>query len=57
VLTVEHAAITVRVARDILTHGRILANKTVTTVTWNNLETTWISCAGGRLNRFWGADL
>ena len=27
-VTVEHAAITVRVARRILTHGRILANKT-----------------------------
>jgi hypothetical protein len=27
-VTVEHAAITARVARRILTHGRILANKT-----------------------------
>jgi hypothetical protein len=32
VVTVEHAAITVRVARRILTHGKILANKT------NNLD-------------------
>jgi hypothetical protein len=28
VVTVEHAEITVRVARRILTHGKILANKT-----------------------------
>jgi len=39
VVTVEHAAITVRVASHILTHGRILANKTY-------------DLCRGRLNRF-----